>query len=137
VVEETFDPAQQRLADNRRFASRNSKVPSLLQSLAACGYGYYRSQTHTTNKTIYYYRCLGSDNYWYPAGGSVTTSPSAPATSTRWSGITSPVCSPTPSLVRAEIDKYLDEARASDLVTGQRKRLEIPLTKASGGRPTG
>jgi hypothetical protein len=44
--EETFDRVQQRLADNKRFASRNSKVPSLLQGLAACsscGYGYYRT----------------------------------------------------------------------------------------------
>ena len=54
----------QRLADNKRFASRNTKVPSLLQGLAACwacGYGYYRHlPPATTNKTIYYYRCLGS-----------------------------------------------------------------------------
>ena len=61
----------QRLADNKRFASRNSKVPSLLQGLAACsscGYGYYRTSTRTTNKKIYYYRCLGSDDYRYESG---------------------------------------------------------------------
>ena len=37
--------------------------PVLLQGLAACaacGYGYYRTSTRTTNKKIYYYRCLGS-----------------------------------------------------------------------------
>ena len=42
VDEKTFDRAQQRLEDNKRFASRNTKVPSLLQGLAACascGYG--------------------------------------------------------------------------------------------------
>ena len=47
VDEETFDRVRQRLADNKRFASRNTKVPSLLQGLAACascGYGYYRSR---------------------------------------------------------------------------------------------
>ena len=55
----------------QRFASRNSKVPSLLQGLAACsacGYGYYRTSTRTTNKKIYYYRCLGSDDYRYEGG---------------------------------------------------------------------
>jgi site-specific DNA recombinase len=36
VDEETFDRVQQRLADNKRFASRNTKVPSLLQGIAAC-----------------------------------------------------------------------------------------------------
>ena len=64
IDEETFDRARQRLEDNKRFASRNSKVPSLLQGLAACascGYGYYRTSTTTTSgKKIYYYRCLGS-----------------------------------------------------------------------------
>jgi len=71
VTAETFQRAQQRLADNKRFAARNTKVPSLLQSLAACsacGYGYYRTSTRTTNKTIYYYRCLGSDDYRERAG---------------------------------------------------------------------
>ena len=48
-----------------------AKVPSLLQGLAACsgcGYGYYRTSTRTTNKKIYYYRCLGSDDYRYQGG---------------------------------------------------------------------
>src|SRR6266581_5522978 len=46
VSNDTFDRVQQRLADNKRFAARNTKVPSLLQGLAACsacGYGYYRT----------------------------------------------------------------------------------------------
>ena len=68
---ETFARVAQRLADNKRFASRNSKMPSLLQGMAACaacGYGYYRTSTRTTHKKIHYYRCLGSDNYRYEAG---------------------------------------------------------------------
>ena len=51
ISEDTFDRVAQRLADNKRFASRNSKVPSLLQGIAACsgcGYGYYRTSTRTT-----------------------------------------------------------------------------------------
>jgi site-specific DNA recombinase len=71
VAEDTFERAGQRLEDNKRFASRNSKVPSLLQGLAACsacGYGYYRTSTRTTDKKICYYRCLGSDDYRYEGG---------------------------------------------------------------------
>src|SRR5215470_3013174 len=52
VTAETFDRVQQRLEDNKRYAARNTKVPSLLQGLAACtacGYGYYRTSTRTTN----------------------------------------------------------------------------------------
>jgi hypothetical protein len=71
VSEETFQLAARRLAHNQRFAARNAKVPSLLQGLAACqgcGYAYYRTSTRTTNKKLYYYRCLGSDDYRYPGG---------------------------------------------------------------------
>jgi site-specific DNA recombinase len=72
VSTDTFDRVQQRLADNKRFAARNTKVPSLLQGLAACsacGCGYYRGHTTTTaGNKIYYYRCLGSDNYRYEGG---------------------------------------------------------------------
>ena len=72
VDEDTFDRVQQRLADNKRFAARNTKVPSLLQGMAACascGYGYYRTSTTTSSgKKIYYYRCLGSDDYRYQGG---------------------------------------------------------------------
>jgi site-specific DNA recombinase len=72
VTEDTLARAQQRLADNKRFAARNSKVPSLLQGLAACascGYAYYRGHTTTTaGNKIYYYRCLGSDNHRYEHG---------------------------------------------------------------------
>lgn len=55
ITPATFERAAGRLADNKRFASRNTKVPSLLQGLAACatcGYGYYRTSTRTTNKKI-------------------------------------------------------------------------------------
>jgi hypothetical protein len=83
VTNETFDRVQRRLADNNRYAARNIKVRSLLQGLAACsacgyGYGYYRTFTRTTNNTIYYYRCLGSDDYRHPGGPRDT----APATRT-------------------------------------------------------
>src|ERR1019366_6712349 len=57
VDEDPFARAQQRLEDNKRFAARNTKVPSLLQGLAACSAcGYYRTSTTTARKKIYYYR---------------------------------------------------------------------------------
>src|SRR3954466_11606000 len=68
VEEDTFTRAQRRLADNKRYAARNSTDPSLLQGLcvcAGCGYAYYRTSTRTTKQKIYYYRCLGSDDYRY------------------------------------------------------------------------
>ena len=71
VDQDTFTRVQQRLEDNKKFATRGARVPSLLQGLAACaacGYGYYRTSTRTARKKICYYRCLGSDNYRYEGG---------------------------------------------------------------------
>jgi site-specific DNA recombinase len=133
VDEDTFDRVQQRLADNKRFAARGARVPSLLQGLAACaacGYGYYRTSTRTTNKKICYYRCLGSDDYRYEGGRVCGNKPVRADYLDRvvWDHI---VCLlADPALIRAEIGKRLEQARTSDPVTRQRKQLEVALAKA-------
>ncbi|MDZ7696719.1 MAG: zinc ribbon domain-containing protein [Deltaproteobacteria bacterium] len=33
-----------------------------------CGYAFYRTSTRTSKRKIYYYRCLGSDDYRHPNG---------------------------------------------------------------------
>ena len=134
VDQDTFARVQQRLADNKRYAARNTKVPSLLQGLAACtacGYGYYRTSTTTTNKKIYYYRCLGSDDYRYEGGRVCRNQPVRAdyLDTVVWDHITGLLADP--ALIRAEIDKRLQAARTSDPVTSQRKRLETALAKAT------
>jgi len=135
VSEETFARVAQRLADNKRFAARNSKVPSLLQGLAACsacGYGYYRGHTTTTaGNKIYYYRCTGSDNYRYEHGRVCDNKPVRAdyLDQVVWDHITGLLADP--ALIRAEIDRRLARARASDPVTRQRKQLELALGKAA------
>ena len=133
--EDTFARVQQRLADNKRFATRGSKTPSLLQGLAACaacGYGYYRSHTTTTaGNKIYYYRCLGSDNYRYEGGrvcGNKPVRADYPG-QVVWDHITGLLADP--ALIRAEISKRLEQARTSDPVTRQRTQLEQALAKAA------
>ncbi len=130
----TFERAQQRLADNKRYASRNTKVPSLLQGLAACsacGYGYYRTSTRTTNKKIYYYRCLGSDDYRYEGGRVCGNKPVRAdyLDTVVWDHITGLLADP--ALIRAEISKRLDAARTSDPVARQRQRLQTEQAKAA------
>src|SRR5665811_942871 len=71
VSDETFELAALRLEDNKRFATRRTKEPTLLQGLLVCdgcGYAYYRTSTRTTARKLYYYRCLGSDDYRYEHG---------------------------------------------------------------------
>ena len=136
VTDETFERVTRRLAENKRFASRNSKTPSLLQGLAACsgcGYGYYRTSTRTTNKKIYYYRCLGSDDDRYEGGRVCTNKPVRAdyLDTVVWDHITGMLADP--QLIRNEIDKRLDSARTSDPAAKERKRLETALAKASTG----
>jgi DNA invertase Pin-like site-specific DNA recombinase len=135
VGEETFDRVQQRLADNKRFASRNSKVPSLLQGLAACsscGYGYYRTSTTTSSgKKIYYYRCLGSDDYRYQGGRVCGNKPVRAdyVDEVVWDHVTALLADP--ARIRAEIGKRLERARTADPVTRKRGQLEKALAKAT------
>jgi site-specific DNA recombinase len=134
VDQDTFARVQQRLEDNKRFAARGAKVPSLLQGLAACaacGYGYYRTSTRTTSKKIYYYRCLGSDDYRYEGGRVCQNKPVRAdyLDTVVWDHITGMLADP--GLIRAEIDKRLEQARTSDPVTRQRTQLEQALAKAA------
>jgi site-specific DNA recombinase len=134
VDQDTFARVRQRLEDNKRFAARNTKVPSLLQGLAACsacGYGYYRTSARTTSRKIYYYRCLGSDDYRYEGGRVCGNKPVRAdyLDTVVWDHITALLADP--ALIRAEISKRLDTARTSDPVTRQRQRLELELARAT------
>ena len=135
ITPETFERAGQRLADNKRFASRNSKVPSLLQGLAACagcGYAYYRGHTTTSaGNKIYYYRCLGSDDFRYEGGRVCSNKPVRAdyLDQVVWDHITALLADP--ALIRAEIDHRLDAARTADPVVHQRKRLTDALTQTT------
>jgi site-specific DNA recombinase len=136
VDQDTFARVAQRLEDNKRFAARNTKVPSLLQGLAACsgcGYGYYRTSARTTSRKIYYYRCLGSDDYRYEGGRVCANKPVRAdyLDAVVWDHITNLLTDP--HLIRAEIDKRLQTARTSDPATRQRAQLELALAKTTTG----
>jgi site-specific DNA recombinase len=134
VDEDTFARVQQRLEDNKKFATRNSTIPpSLLQGLAACaacGYGYYRTSARTARRKIYYYRCLGSDDYRYEGGRVCGNKPVRAdyLDQVVWDHITGLLADP--ALIRAEIGKRLAQARTSDPATRQRKQIELALAKA-------
>lgn len=78
VSAETFALAEERLQQNKIFASRHTKEPTLLQGMLicqVCGYAYYRTSTRTSTRKLYYYRCLGSDDWRYPKGRVCTNQP--------------------------------------------------------------
>ena len=136
ISPDTFERAGQRLEDNKRYAARNTKVPSLLQGLAACSAcGYYRTSARTTSRKICYYRCLGSDDYRYEGGrvcGNKPVRADYPGTVV-WDHITALLADP--ALIRAEISKRLEQARTADPATRQRKQLGLALAKAGPGSP--
>jgi len=109
IDEPTYDWAQERLADNVRKSARRTITPSLLQSILVCdncGYALYRTSTRTsTGKKIYYYRCIGSDNYRFENGRVCGRSPIRQdiLDTLVWEHLLSLL--QDPSLVLAEIDR--------------------------------
>jgi hypothetical protein len=55
---------------------------------------YYRTSTRTTGKKIYYYRCMGSDDYGYKAGRACGNTPVHPEYLDQvvWGHVSSPDC---------------------------------------------
>ena len=100
ISEDTFTRVAQRLADNKRFASRNSRNP-----LTAARHGRLREPAATattapppappTRRSTTTGAWAATTTATKPAG-SAPTSRCAPTTSTPWSGTTSPRCWPTP-----------------------------------------
>jgi site-specific DNA recombinase len=71
ISEESFALAAERLEQNKRFSARRTIEPTLLHGVMVCGecgYAYYRTSTRTSKRKIYYYRCLGSDDYRHVNG---------------------------------------------------------------------
>ncbi len=71
IDEGTFALAEERLEQNKRFSTRRTIEPTLLSGMLVCGecgYAYYRTSTQTSRRKLYYYRCLGSDDYRYVNG---------------------------------------------------------------------
>ena len=78
ITIETHELAQQRLLENKEKSKRNTKEPTLLQGMLVCqecGYSYYRTSTKTSKRKLYYYRCLGSDDYRYIGGRKCNSRP--------------------------------------------------------------
>jgi site-specific DNA recombinase len=135
ITEETFALAQQRLASNAHFAKRNTKKPTLLQGILVCrecGYACYRSSTRTTNKRIYYYRCIGSDNYRHTNGRVCHSRPirADELEPLVWHEVRRLL--EDPALVRAEIDRRLTALRIEHPAARRREALERDLTRAAG-----
>src|SRR5271169_1679942 len=117
IDEQTFALAQERLEANKTHAPRRTVVPSVVQGLvscANCGYALYRTSTRSSARTIYYYRCLGSDA-WRRLGGPLCHSrPIRQDLLDRvtWTEIVKLL--EEPGLIQSELDRRLEAARHTD-----------------------
>jgi site-specific DNA recombinase len=132
VSEDIFAMAQERLIENKRFSARRTKAPTLLQGLLVCGqcgYGLYRTSTKTTKRQIQYYRCLGSDRYRHLRGPLCQCRPIRQdyLDELIWEQVMRLL--KAPELVRAEIDRRMEESLSSDPMQQRKLRLERELKR--------
>jgi site-specific DNA recombinase len=139
VSEETFNLAQELLQRNKQLSLRRTKEPSLLQGLlvcSECSYAYYRSSTRTSKKKIYYYRCLGSDDYRYPNGRVCSNRPIRQdyLDELVWSRISELLANP--ELIRHEMERRIREAldsgpvqKRKDVLVKEQRRIEKSIDK--------
>jgi len=132
VGEATFAWAQERLSENQRLSARRTKLPTLLQGLLVCGqcgYGLYRTSTKTTRRQAQYYRCLGSDRYRHLRGPVCSCRPIRQEYLDElvWREVVRLLNEP--ELVRAEIERRLQESLNSDPAQQRKARLGQELKR--------
>lgn len=137
VSEETFALAQERLLENKRYAARRTKTPSLLQGLVVCrecGYAYYITSTTTSRRKIRYYRCLGSDAYRWEHGAVCSNRPvrQDELDELVWGQVTALLAQP--ELIRQELDRRLEALRHSAPTARRREAIAQELVRARHGR---
>lgn len=131
-----FALAQERFEQNRQFAARHTKRPSLLQGLLICqlcGYALYRYSTRSTRRRLTYYRCTGMDAYRFPEGRRCANRPVRQdmVEALVWEHIIQLLSNP--ALVRTEIDRRLQELRTDRVGDVQREVATKELARLRAG----
>jgi len=136
INDQTFALAQERLAENKHFSSRNTKEPTLLQGIlvcAQCGYAYYRTSTQTSLRKIYYYRCLGSDDYRHRGKRICTNRPVRQdyLDELIWKQVVEML--EDPQLIHTEIDRRVQQIQDSKPTLIRKETLVKELTRTQKG----
>ena len=136
IREDTFSLARERLERNKQFSPRHTKEPTLLQGLlvcSECGYALYRTSTRTSKRKLYYYRCLGSDDYRYPDGRKCTNRPIRQdfLDDVVWKQVMQ--LFEDPDLIRNEINRRIQEARNSNPARARKETLVNEIARIKNG----
>ena len=136
VNPDIFFGAEERLEENKRYSQRRTKEPTLLQGMVVCnkcGYAYYRTSTRTTRKKIYYYRCLGSDNYRYEKGATCSSKPIRQdyLDEMVWNQVIQLL--ENPDLINSELQRRIKSIRDSSPVKQKKDHLKKELIRIRKG----
>jgi site-specific DNA recombinase len=136
IRKDTFSLARERLERNKQFSPRHTKEPTLLQGLlvcSECGYALYRTSTRTSKRKLYYYRCLGSDDYRYPHGRKCTNRPIRQdyLDDVVWKQVMQ--LFEDPDLIRNEINRRIQEARNSNPARTRKETLVKEIARIKNG----
>ena len=127
-----FQLAKERLEHNKKYSQRRTIEPTLLQGILvcrSCGYAYYRTSTRTSKRKIYYYRCLGSDNYRFPQGRVCQNRPIRQdhLDEMIWHEVVELLSNP--ELVKAEINRRVEEIQSSNPTKRRKESIEKELLR--------
>ena len=136
IDDETFSLAAERLEQNKRFSTRRTIEPTLLHGMLVCGecgYAYYRTSTRTSSRKLYYYRCLGSDNYRHINGRVCQSKPIRQdyLDGIIWQQVVGML--EDPALIRLEIRKRLREMQELDPTKKRKEVLDKEITRQQKG----
>jgi site-specific DNA recombinase len=132
ISKEIFQLAQERLEYNKMYSLRRTLEPTLCQGMLvckSCGYAYYRSSTRTSKRKLYYYRCIGSDNYRFPKGRICQNRPIRQdyLDEIIWEKVVELLSNP--GLVKAEINRRVKEIQTSNPTKRRKESVEKELLR--------
>jgi len=136
VNEETFALAEELLERNKQMAKRRTIEHTLLQNIMVCekcGYSVYRTSTKTSKHKIYYYRCIGSDNYRFANGRVCSQKPIRQdyLDELVWNEIMKLL--ENPQLIQKEIDRRINEASNTEATQKSKMNLKKEITNLQKG----
>jgi len=132
VSEDLFKLAQEKLHYNKKHSPRRTIEPTLLQGILVCkncGYAYYRTSTRTSKRKLYYYRCIGSDNYRFPHGRICHNRPIRQdyLDGIVWTQVVELLTNP--DLVRAEINRRIKAIQDANPTKQRKETIEKELLR--------
>ena len=132
LSEDLFELAQEKLQYNKRHSPRRTIEPTLLQGMLvckSCGYAYYRSSTRTSKRKLYYYRCIGSDNYRFARGRVCYNRPIRQdyLDGIVWTKVVELLTNP--ELVRAEIKRRIQAIQDANPTKQRKETIEKELLR--------